>query len=111
MSFLAYILIALFGNMVVGVLITIFSIVIPVLGSLSTILALLPAAACAIIEYVYLRDVLDLFKEDKQANNTAAILVSVIDACLISNLVQSCYLLTVMKRQPLPQKEVIAEEV
>ena len=96
------------GN-VVSTVIAIVSTILPVVGSLSFILGLVPAAACAVIEYVYLRDLLDIYKEDKKANNTAAIVVSVIDFVLVGDLIRTCYLYTLIKKQPLPVNEIVVE--
>lgn len=110
MSFLAHILIKYFGGTIITTIVSILSTILPVVGSLSVVLALVPAAACALIEYVYLRDLLDIYKEDKKANNTAAIVVSVIDFVLIGDLIRTCYLYTLMKKKPLPVTEIVIEE-
>lgn len=109
MSFLAHVLIKYFGGAVVSTVIAIVSTILPVVGSLSFILGLVPAAACAVIEYVYLRDLLDIYKEDKKSNNTAAIVVSVIDFVLVGDLIRTCYLYTLIKKQPLPVNEIVVE--
>lgn len=110
LSFLAHIVIKYFGGTIIGVIVTIASTIIPVIGSVSAILGFIPAVACAWIEYVYLRDVLDVFKEDKKSNNTTSIVITVIDAILLGDLIRSCYLYTLMKKQPLPEKEIIIED-
>lgn len=109
MSFLAHILIKYFGGAIIGSVVSILSLVLPGIGSLSTILVLVPGIACAIIEYVYLRDLIDIYKEDKKANNTAAIVVSVVDFVLLGDLIRTCYLYTLIKKQPLPVNEIVVE--
>lgn len=109
LSFLAHIVIKYFGGTIIGVIVTVASTVLPVIGSVSAILGFIPAVACAWIEYVYLRDVLDIFKEDKKSNNTTSIVITVIDAILLGDLIRSCYLYTLMKKQPLPEKEIVVE--
>lgn len=110
MSFLAHILIKYFGGAIISTVVAIVSTILPVVGSLSFVLGFVPAAACAVIEYVYLRDLLDIYKEDKKANNTAAIVVSVIEFVLVGDLIRTCYLYTLIKKQPLPVKEVVMDE-
>ncbi len=105
MSFLAFVLIKCFGGLVIGSIVTFLSFIIPGLGSLSSILALVPAAACALIEYVYLRDLLDVYKEDKKSNSTTALIISVIDFILVGDLARTCYLYTLIKKKPLPDSE------
>lgn len=106
MSFLAHILIKYFGGVVVTLIVTILSMFIPFIAPFSIILGLVPTAVCALIEYVYLRDVLDIFKEDKKSNNTTSLIITVIDTILIGDLIRTCYLYTLMKKQPLTQSEV-----
>ena len=109
MSFLAHILIKYLGGMIISTVVGILSMFLPIVGSLSIVLGLVPAAACAIIEYVYLRDVIDIFKEDKKSNNTTSIIVTVIDAILVGDFIRTCYLFTLMKKQPLPVNEIVVE--
>ncbi len=111
MSFLAHILIKYLGGTVISTVVAILSAILPIVGSFSIILGLVPAVACAIIEYVYLRDVIDIFKEDKKSNNTAAIVVTVIDAILVGDFIRTCYLFTLMKKQPLPVSEIVVENI
>ena len=111
MSFLVHVLIKYLGGAIVTSIVTIASAIIPFFGSFSFILGLVPAAACALIEYVYLRDLLDIYKEDKKANNNAAMIVSVLDFVLIGDVIRTCYLYTIIKKQPLPVNEIVIEEV
>ncbi len=109
LSFLAYVLIKNFAGLIVAVISGVASMVIPIVGSISLVLGLIPTAACAWIEYVYLRDLLDIFKEDKKSNNTTSIIITVIDALLPFDLIRTGYLYTLMKKQPLPEKEIVIE--
>lgn len=109
MSFLAHILIKYLGGTIITTIVSIINAFLPIIGSLSLVLGLVPAVACAIIEYVYLRDVIDIFNEDKKANNTAAIIVTVIDGVLVGDFIRTCYLFTLMKKQPLPVTEIVLE--
>lgn len=114
MSFWIHTGIRLFGGTLITVLIGIVN-MIPVLGQLigafSSILYLVPTVAAAWIEYVYLRDVLDMFKPDQKSNNTAAIVVAVLDALVTFGLARAIYLYTVMNKDPLPQQVVEVEAV
>lgn len=107
-SFLTHLLIYVFGGTVVTTVVLIASFVVPVLGSVSSVLSFLPMIACGIIEYAYFRDVLDIFKPDKKSNDTTAIVITVIDTLLFGDLIRSCYLYTLLKKEPLPE-EVIVE--
>ena len=77
---------------------------------ISSLLILLPSIACNLIYYVFFRDILNLFNEDKKANVSTAIIVCVIDAILLCGLARTCYFYTLMKKQPLPVKEVVMDE-
>ena len=111
MSFLLHIGIKYLGGAIIGTLITTLSFILPGIGSLSSILSLVPSAACAFIEYVYLRDLLDVYKPDRKANSNSALIVSVIDFFLVGDLIRTCYLYTLIKKQPLPASEFFVEDV
>ena len=100
-SFLIYVIIKWLGAAIVGTVVTLISLILPILGYFSGILSLLPAAACAVFEYVYLRDALNLFKEDEKANHNTALIISIIEAVTGLNLIKTIYLYTVMKNEPL----------
>ena len=106
MSFWIYVGIALFGSAAVSVLIGVLNFI-PVVGqiagSLVTVLYLLPTVACGLIEYVYLRDVLDLFKKDRKANQTAAVVITVLDSVVTCGFARMICLYTLLKREPIPQ--------
>ncbi len=110
MMFLAHICIKYFGNTLILAFIAVASILIPVIGTISSLLILLPSIACNLIYYVFFRDILNLFNEDKKANVSTAIIVCVIDAILLCGLARTCYFYTLMKKQPLPVKEVVMDE-
>ncbi len=116
LSFWMYVGIDLFGSTlitaVIGVL-QVLPVIGQIIGALSTLLYLVPAVAKAFIEYAYLRDVLNIFKEDKKANNTAAIVVTALDALATFGFARVVYLYTILKYNPIPEKvmEVEAEEV
>lgn len=110
MMFLAHICIKYFGNTLILAFIAIASMAIPVIGSLSSLLILLPSVACNIIYYVFFRDILNLFNEDKKANVSTAMIVCVVDAILLCGLARTFYFYTLIKKQPLPVKEVVIDE-
>ncbi len=116
LSFWMYVGIDLFGSTlitaVIGVL-QVLPVIGQIIGALSTLLYLVPAVAKAFIEYAYLRDLLNIFKEDKKANNTAAIVVTALDALATFGFARVVYLYTILKYNPIPEKvmEVEAEEV
>lgn len=110
MSFLAHLCISVLGGTIISAIVGVANLFLPIVGSLSTILALVPTVACAIIDYVYLRDIIDIFKENKESNNTTAIIITVIDTLLVGDFIRTIYLYTLLKRQPLPEPEIIVEE-
>lgn len=107
MSFWMYTGIGLFGSALITAVIGIINVV-PVIGQIvgafASLLYLVPAVAMAWLEYVYLRDVLDIFSPDRKANNTAAIVVAVLDALVTFGLARAFYLYTVMNKAPLPRE-------
>ena len=66
-----------------------------------------------LIRYVYLRDVLDIFKADKDTNNTTSILITLIDIFATGGFARIIFLYTLINRDPIPEKvmEVEAEEI
>ena len=97
--------IGLFGTSLITVFICIISFI-PVLGQIigafSTMLYLVPAAAIAWIEYVYICDVLDIFNPNQRSNRNAAIVIAVLDSVVTFGLARAFYLYTVMNKEPLP---------
>ena len=78
-------------------------------GMLSVIalpLTLVPNVALAWMEYAFLRDVLNMFKEDKKSNNTVAIVCAVIDALIPYRFARAVCLYSIMKKQPLKSEFV-----
>lgn len=112
LSFWIYVGIAVFGNALITAVVGILSLI-PVVGTfvgyVSWILYLAPAAALAWMEYAYLRDVLDIFKEDHRSNIIAAAVVAALDATVTMGLARAFFLYTVMNKEPLPQPIVDAE--
>lgn len=103
-SFWIYLGISVLGPVVIGILTTILSLI-PVIGwfisMFTTLLVFVPVICTAFMEYAYLRDVLDIFKEDKKANNTAAIVVTALDAAITGGLARLIYLYTILKCEPI----------
>jgi len=112
LSFWIRVGIAVFGSAIVTAFIGILNLI-PVLGqvagALSTVLYLAPTVAVAWIEYAYVRDVLDIFNPDRKKNNTAAIVVAVLDAVATMGFARAFYLYTVMNKDPLPAEEAPVE--
>ena len=78
---------------------------IPVVGVvvllLSSFLALVPLVAAALLEYAYLRDLLNLFNEDEGKNKVIAVIVAIIDALIPLRLARTILLLCYLKKEPL----------
>lgn len=113
MSFWCYVAIALFGGAIISMVIGILGFI-PILGQIVSILGtfayFLPPVATGLMQYVFIKDVLDLFKEDKKANRTAAIVITVLDSTVTFGLARAIYLWTITKLEPLPQQTVEAEQ-
>ncbi len=112
MSFWIYVGIDVLGAAIVGTIIGIFS-MIPVIGWIismfAVILAFVPAVCLGFMDYAYLRDALDLFKEDKQSNKTTSIVVTLLDYLVTSGIAKIVVLFTLLKREPLPQDVINCE--
>lgn len=101
-------LVSVFGTALVSavtmLLQTVASIV-PVAGwtlaLILTALPLLPSIFCAFVDYVFLRDVLDMYNQDEKANVTAASIVSVADYILPYRIARTFYLYTLIKKKPI----------
>lgn len=112
LTFWVYVLVALFGGTIISIAITILG-VLPVIGAIiatiSTLLYFIPPVVTGMIQYAFLRDVLDCFKEDKKSNRTAAIVISVLDTIVTFGLARAIYLWTIIKKDPIPQQTIEAE--
>ena len=106
LAFWLYLAIVVFGGTLITAIIGILN-VIPiigqVIGTFTSLLYLLPWAITTVMEYVFLKDVLDLFKEDEKANRTASIVVTLLDSLATFGFARTIYLYTLLKRDPLPQ--------
>lgn len=112
-SFWAYLGIDLVGPTIINILSSLFMMV-PAVGILGSagcyILGFIPLLACAIIEYIYFRDLLDLFKEDRHSNEVTSFVITLIDAFLGGGLIRAIYLLTMKKAEPLDKVEYEEKE-
>ena len=110
-SFWLYVAIKYFGAAVISAVVGVVSAIIPLIGSVSAVLMLLPTVACAIIEYVYLRDVLDIFKENNEANKKTSFFITLLDSFVTLGFARIFYLFTLLKCSPLPSNvEIVIEE-
>ena len=115
LSFWIYLAVDLLGNGVITVIVGILQFI-PVLGQIAgllvSVLYLLPSAIILVFDYVYLRDVLHIFDENKKNNNIIAIIISALDTFATAGLARTVYLFTLMKKQPIDSVlEVEAVEV
>ena len=104
-AFWVWVGIYFFGNVLWDTVMYIISIITG--GALSVLaipLSFVPNVALAWMEYVFLRDVLNMFKEDKKANNTTAIVCAVIDALIPYRFARAVCLYSIMNRNPLPDE-------
>ena len=113
MSFWCYVAIALFGSAIISAAVAILGfvpIVGQIIGLVSAILYLLPPVAVGMMQYAYIRDVLDMFKENRKSNRTAAIVISVLDSIATFGLARAIYLWTLLKTEPIAQQTVEAQQ-
>lgn len=108
---LIHIVVKYAAGLLVSIVALVISMAIPVVGSVSWLLDLLPLAVCGFIEYVYFYDVLNMFKDDKKSNRIAAIIVAAADGLLLSGLARTIYMYTMLNKTPLPvAEEIVVEE-
>lgn len=104
--FFGFTLIDLFGFFIIGFIVGFLNIL-PGLGQLlslvSNLLYIVPAAVTGIVKFVYLRDLLGIYKPDEKANITCAIVLSVLDS-ICFGLVIPGYLFTLLKKEPLTKR-------
>ena len=107
---LTYVLFDFCGDTIVWILIVIVN-MIPGLGQLAGLiiwlLGYLPKFVMAMITYVYMRDLLDVFKPDKKKNQVHAAVVVILDALLTFGWARTIYLVTMMRKKPLPKTEPV----
>ena len=105
-AFITYIFIAILGPALIGIVSKIL-LPIPVLGVLlATLARLVPAIACTIIEYAFLRDVIDIYSTDKKSNIITSIIVVIANRFIV--IVRAIYLWTLVGRTPESQP-IVAE--
>lgn len=107
-SFLIYLGIVIFGTAIITTIASILMLI-PIIGWLSFILLYIPVVCAGFMDYAYLRDALDIFKEDKQSNNTTAIVVTLLDCLVTMGIARIVVLFTLLKHEPLPQNVVNCE--
>lgn len=104
-SFWIYLGISLLGAYVIST-VTSFLGFIPIVGmALSIILTALPVVVCAYFHYVYLKDALDIFSEDKESNTAIAVMITLLDSLGTQGLARAIYLLMLTRRDPLPASD------
>lgn len=107
LSYFIWLGIFLFGNMLWDTVMYILTgITGGLLTPLSFVLSYVPNVALAWLEYAFLRDVLDIFDENKKKNNTVAIVVSVIDAILPFRFARTVYLYFILRKKPITEELV-----
>lgn len=108
LAFWIYLGFALGGNAIITLLM-LFVNVIPylgqILGGMASLLYLVPKAACGIIEFAMLRDLLDIFKPDRKSNKITAIVIAALDGVVFGGLAWNLYIYSLLKSQPLADCE------
>ncbi len=103
MAFWIYVGIEIFGDALINIIVLIINFFFPVVGLLALVLPLLPWICTAIMEYIFLKDVIDMFKTDKKSNNVAAIVITVLDNIVTLGFARLIYLYTLLKYAPIKQ--------
>ncbi len=101
MAFWIYIGIDLFGVALVNVIVAIINFFIPVVGLLALAFNLLPLVCAGFMEYIFLKDVLDVFKADEKSNKVASIVITVLDNLATLGFARLVYLYTLLKYKPI----------
>jgi hypothetical protein len=111
-AFLTHVLVSFLGYSVISILIVILSFI-PFLGQLASLVLSLgyfiPPVICALLEYVFLRDVLNIFKQDKKSNDTTVLIIAIVDCITLTDIASTICLYTLLKLHPLPEHEIIIE--
>lgn len=101
-------------NSILGVIIGVVS-SIPVVGVILYLIGMIILYALTyaskLIDYVYLRDVGEIFKENKDGNRTVSIVVTVVDALITGTLARTIYLATMLKCQPVLNQNATNENI
>lgn len=112
--FWIYMGIGVFGNGLITAVIGVLSVV-PVVGQVvgatTSLLYLIPAFATGVIEYVYLQDVLNMFKEDRATNRKVAIVVTILDKVCTLGFARAVILYTIIKNDIIKEPIVEVEQV
>ena len=108
LSYLIYLAFMFGGNLIITTLIGILALI-PIIGQIlsiiTPILYLIPLFVVLYLRYVYIRDVLDMFKADRKRNNAFALIVAIVDTALPLNPARGVCLMTLMFKKPLPKPE------
>lgn len=108
LSFWAYLGVDVFGDVIVWLLFFILNLI-PFIGQILSgftfLLNTVPAVIQGLILYVYMRDILDIFQENKKTNNIIAIVIAVLDSLVTGGLARTIYLYALWNKNPLPQAE------
>ena len=118
-AFCIWLGICLLGGSIVSALNTAISsvlVAIPVLGPavavlVRFVLGYVVVAAAGIMEFGFLRDVLNVYNADKKNNQTVSVVIIVLDALVTGGWAKTIWLYLQLKKKPLPVQEVEAEVV
>lgn len=106
--FWSYVCISLFGGAIITLIITVASFI-PALGAMigaiTSLLYLVPPAIKCILDYAFVRDVLNMYKADKKSNAITAAILSVLDNFITFGFATPIYLYSILKCNQLPKEE------
>ena len=109
-AFFAHVIIKYFARIIVWVLSGVVSNVVPVVGLVALSINLVPPLACALIKYVFLRDVLDLFNANKKSNKNTALIIALLEILPTRGFIVTFYLYTLLGKKPLPVTDAAVTE-
>lgn len=112
MVFWVRVFIVLFGSKLVSALGIVLGFI-PYIGSLGSMLAGIVYLALNVISgmigFVFLRDVLDLYRPDKKANRIVSIVIVALDTLVTGGFAETLWLYLTMRNQPLPEEKPTVE--
>ena len=108
-SFWLYLAILILGNSLITGFITVVN-VLPGMGQIisavSTFLYLIPVLVTRYMEFVYLRDAMDLFRVDRKSNQTWAFIATVAELLATQGVGRIVCLYSLLKKEPLPTTHI-----
>lgn len=104
LSFWIYLAVDLLGKGAISIVVALLNFI-PgigqIMGLLVAVLYAIPVIVTAVFDFIYLRDVLHIFNDNKKNNNIIAMIIVALDTFATAGLARTVYLFTLMKKQPI----------